>query len=517
MHIRLATSRRSKQLETKNILEARAVNKSYPGVQALENVDFELRRGEVQALVGQNGAGKSTFIEIIAGAIQPDSGQIFLDGKEVPHLDPSLSIEEGVQTVHQENQLVEELTVAENVFLYNLPQTRFGFVNLSICVEHADALFRELGIDIKSHMKLSQLTFVERKLISIAKAFSRKARILILDEPTASLDDQGKKILFDIIRRYTEKGLSTIYISHNLGEIFEVCDRATVFKDGKLVNTHQITEIDMNIIVQEMIGRASSTLYAREKEESVVTEKPVLEVQGYGRAGVVKDVSFSVKRGEIFGLGGLVGAGRTELARMIFGLDPKDRGKLIFEGKDITPESPNDAIKKGLGYLTEDRKENGLVLIRPIFENVSVVRFAKERNVRLLNLGKERTETKKITQELDVKTPSISQMVINLSGGNQQKVVMAKWLYAESEIIIFDEPTVGVDVGSKSEIYRLIDELAKQGKVIIMISSDNMELLAVCDRVGIMRSGRLVTILDGERITEENVLKHALGVTEEVS
>lgn len=503
-------------METKNILEAKRVSKSYPGVQALDKVNFELRHGEVQALVGQNGAGKSTFIEIIAGSIQPDSGQILLDGKEFSHLDPSISIEEGIQTVHQENQLVEELTVAENIFLYNLPQTRFGFVNLGICVEYADKLLQELGIEVKSNRKLSQLTFVEKKLISIAKAFSRKARILILDEPTASLDDQGKKILFDIIRRYTEKGLSTIYISHNLGEIFEVCDRATVFKDGMLVNTHPIEEIDMNTIVQEMIGRASSTLYVREKEEYVMSDKPALAVEGYGRVGVVADVSFSVRRGEIFGLGGLVGAGRTELARMIFGLDPKDSGKLVFEGKEITPESPNDAIRKGIGYLTEDRKENGLVLIRPIFENVSVVRFAKDRSVRFLHLGKERQKTAKIAQELDVKTPSISQMVINLSGGNQQKVVMAKWLYAESEIIIFDEPTVGVDVGSKSEIYRLIDDLAKQGKVIIMISSDNPELLAVCDRVGIMRSGRLVTVLEGDRITEENVLKHALGVTEEV-
>ena len=411
---------------------------------------------------------------------------------------------------------MEELTVAENILLYNLPKTTLGLVNYSAAVEIADNLLRELGITINSNRKLSDLTFVERKLVSIAKAFSRKAKILILDEPTASLDDHGKNVLFDIIRKNTEKGLSTIYISHNLGEIFEVCDRVTVFKDGKKINTHTVNEINMNTIVQEMIGRSSSSLYVRDTKPTEGSEEPTLQVSDYSREKVVDHVSFSVKRGEIFGLGGLVGAGRTELARMIFGLDAKESGKLYFEGKDITPESPNDAIRKGIGLLTEDRKDDGLVMIRPIFENISVVRFAKSRKNRRLKLNEERKTTGDMSQRLDIITPSVSQFVMNLSGGNQQKVVMAKWLFAESEIIIFDEPTVGVDVGSKSEIYRLIDELARQGKVIILISSDNPELISVCDRVGIMRYGKLVTILKGDQISEENILKHALGVSEEV-
>ena len=502
-------------MDTGYILQAEEISKRYPGVQALDAVNFELKRGEVQALVGQNGAGKSTFIEIIAGSIQPDSGRITLDGRPYPSLDPSLSIEVGVQTVHQENQLVEELTVAENIFLYNLPETRLGFVNLPTCIKYADNLMEELEIDIKSNRKLSDLTFVERKLVSIAKAFSRKAKILILDEPTASLDDGGKKVLFDIIRKFTEKGLSIIYISHNLGEIFEVCDRATVFKDGKKVNTHRINDIDMNTIVQEMIGRASSTLYVRDTTEKEIAKEEDLQIIDYHRDGVVHHVSFAVRRGEIFGLGGLVGSGRTELARMIFGLDPKDRGRLLYKDDDITPSSPNDAIRKGVGLLTEDRKDDGLVMIRPIFENISVVRFAKGRRNRWLRLKEEQQKVREISRQLDIKTPSVFQYVMNLSGGNQQKVVMAKWLYARSEVIIFDEPTVGVDVGSKSEIYRLIDDLASQGKLIILISSDNPELIAVCDRVGIMRYGRLVTILEKERITEENILKHALGVKEE--
>ncbi len=500
-------------METSNILEALQVNKSYPGVQALDAVDFDLRYGEVQGLVGQNGAGKSTFIEIIAGSIRPDSGQITLDGQKYTHLDPSSSIELGIQTVHQENQLVEELSVAENIYLYDLPQSRFGFVKLATCIEAADALLNELGIHISSGMKLTDLTPVQKKLISIAKAFSRRAKILILDEPTAALDTQGKNILFEIVRRYTKKGLSVIYISHRLGEVFEICDRVTIFKDGKKITTHTVNETNMDTIIREMIGKSTTSLMTRSAIEGIELEKDTLEVQDYSKQGVVDHVSFSVRKGEIFGIGGLVGAGRTELARMIFGLDEKDSGSLVYCGRDITPSDPNDAIRKGIGLLTEDRKDNGLVIIRPIYENISLVRFAKGKGA-FMNLPKEREETESMSNQLNVKTPTISQLVINLSGGNQQKVVLAKWLFAEAEILIFDEPTVGIDVGSKSEIYRLMDDLAKKGKIIIMISSDNPELILICDRVGIMRFGKLVSILEGDQITEENMVKYSMGVVE---
>jgi len=504
-------------VETTNILEAKAISKSYIGVQALESIDFSLKRSEVHALIGKNGAGKSTFIEIIAGSIQPDSGQIVLDGKEYTQFDPSLSIELGIQTVHQENQLVDELTVAENIYLYNLPQTRLGFVNLPTCIEMADKLLQDdLGIKVKSSSKLSSLTFVEKKLVSIAKAFSRKAKILILDEPTASLDNSGIKVLFEIIRRYTERGLSTIYISHNLSEIFEICNWVTVLKDGRMTGSHNVGEIDMNTIVQEMIKKSSlTTSYGREQVERIKSkEKPGLEIKDYHSQGVVDHVSFSVHRGEIFGLGGLVGAGKTELARLIFGLDRKDSGKLLFEGKAITPTSPYDAISKGLGYLTEDRKESGLILMQPIFENISMVKLAKNKKARMINLRQERYDTEMVANQLGIKTPSIEEKVINLSGGNQQKVVMAKWFFAESEITIFDDPTVGVDVESKGEIYKIINNLAREGKIIIIISSDNLELVAVCDRIGIMRFGKLVTILEGSQINEENIIKNSLGVSE---
>ena len=496
-----------------NILQTTQISKAYPGVQALDAVDFDLRYGEVQALVGQNGAGKSTFVEIIAGSLRPDSGQIVFEDTSFSHLDPWNSIELGIQTVHQENQLVDELSVAENIFLYDLPHTSLGFIRYADCQRATENLLQELEISIPASAKLSRLTFIEKKLVSIAKAFSRKAKLLILDEPTASLDEHGKNILFEVIRRSTAKGLSVIYISHNLGEIFEVCDRVTVFKDGKRVATHAVKDVSMSVIVREMIGKTSESLYVREKR-AARAGKPALEVIDYSRTGVVDHVSFSVHRGEIFGIGGLVGAGRTELARMIFGLDPRDSGRLVLEGRDVTPRDPYDAIQKGIGYLTEDRKLDGLVLGRPIFENISLARFAKSDSP-LMKLAEERSDTQSVSTQLDIKTPSIAQLVINLSGGNQQKVVLAKWLYAGSEVLIFDEPTVGVDVGAKAEIYRMMDDLAQQGKIIIMISSDNPELIAVSDRVAIMRDRRLATVLADQDITEENILRYSMGVDEE--
>ncbi len=482
-------------------------------------MDFDLRFGEVQALVGQNGAGKSTFIEIIPGSLRPDSGTIIVGGHEFTALDPARSIEMGVQTVHQDNQLVDELSVAENIYLYNLPRSGPGFVSQSKSIAASEKLLQQLGIDVSPRKKMKDLTFIERKLVSIAKAFSRSARILILDEPTASLDERGRKVLFNIIRGHTKQGLSVIYISHNLGEIFEVCDRVTVMVDGRKVDTSSVKDVSMNDVVHRMIGRSSAALFSREKREG----RPVgenrganalLAVQDFHREGVVEHVSFDVRPGEIFGLGGLVGSGRSELARMIFGLDRRNSGRLFLRGMDITPGSPSDAIQKGVGFLTEDRKSTGLILKRPVSENITHARFARSAGL-FMNLGRERSDTEELSRKLDIKTPSVAQKVLNLSGGNQQKVVLGKWLYAGSEVLIFDEPTVGIDIGAKSEIYRMMDDLARQGKAVIMISSDTPELVAVSDRVGVMRNGRLVTILEGRRITEENVLRFALGMDEE--
>jgi len=501
-------------MNQKKILENIKINKSYPGVQALLDVDFDLEYGEVHALVGQNGAGKSTLIEINAGSIKPDSGTIIFENKSFKYFDPDQSIEFGIQTVHQENKLVEELSVAENIYLYDLPH-KFGFINYSDIIKNTIDLLNSLNItSISPSSKIKDLSFTEKKLISIAKACSRNAKILILDEPTASLDAKGKNILFEIIHNYIKLGHSVIYISHQLEEIFEICNRVTVLKDGKKIATHMIKDIKMEDIIHEMIGQFSITLYNRKQNKLPKKENDIVEVIDYHREGVVNHISFTVAKGEIFGIAGLVGSGRTELARLIFGLDKKDSGKLIYCGEDITPISPNDAIKKGVGFLTEDRKSNGLILIRPIFENISLVQLAKNLDI-FLNLSKEKSETNKISSELSIKTPSNSQIVKNLSGGNQQKVVLAKWLFADSRILIIDEPTVGIDIGSKSEIYKLIDELTISGKIIIIISSDNPELVSMCDRIGVMKNGQLIKILEGNDIKEENILFYSMGTIKE--
>ncbi len=501
---------------TDTVLRAESIVKNYPGVQALKSVDFDLLRGEVHALVGQNGAGKTTLVEIIAGSVPLDSGSIYVEGVKCDYLDPGRSIELGIQTVHQENQLVEDITVAENILLYDLPRTSYRFFSLRSCIRAADELLQQLGIEVKPGARVGSLTFVEKKLISIAKAFSRQAKILILDEPTASLDGNGKQALFSLIRRYSALGLSTIYISHHLNEIFEISDSVTVFKDGVRVSTRRTAETDVNTVIPEMIGRSSQSLYVRDKTaRQTLAERSLLEVVDFHREGTVDHVSFSIRAGEIYGIAGLVGAGRTELAQLIFGVDQRDGGSLLLDGEEITPKTPFDAVDKGIGFLTEDRKDSGLVLIQPVHENITLVRLVKEIKARIrsfLNPTRERIAAEAVVEQLDIKTPTVLQKVINLSGGNQQKVVLGKWLFAGSEIIIFDEPTVGVDVGSKSEIYRLIESLANDGKFIIIISSDNPELVAVCDRIGVMRAGLLCAELEGDQITEENIVNHSLGL-----
>ncbi|MCP4399707.1 MAG: sugar ABC transporter ATP-binding protein [bacterium] len=496
------------------LLKVSDLSKSYPGVQALDAVNFDLNAGEVHALVGENGAGKSTLIEILAGSIKPDDGKIAIGDTAYAFLDPVKSIEKGIQTVHQENRLVEEMSIAENMYLYHLQTNDTGFFSFKKCLQASAELLQSLGIDLPPQRKLGTLSPVEKKLVSIAKAFSRKANILILDEPTASLDEHGKNILFRIIREYTQKGLSVIYISHNLGEVFDIGARVTVLKDGKKIDTHRIQAITEDVLITEMIGRPVSAFYqtqgaGHEGDES----DDDLKIENYSRAGVVESISLNVRKGEIFGLGGMVGSGRTEFARLLFGLDRKDSGKLIYRGKDITPRTPYEAIQHGIGYLTEDRKANGLILKRPIFENISLVELGK--NIQLfINRFIEKEQTDDISRKLNIVTPSVKQLVRNLSGGNQQKVVLAKWIFAKADILIFDEPTVGIDVGAKAEIYHLMHELAGAGKSIIMISSDMPELISVSHRVGVMRSRRLVAILEQGEIGEENILKHSIGFEE---
>lgn len=494
------------------ILEAIQISKSYPGVQALEAVDFDLRQGEIQALVGQNGAGKSTFIEIVAGSLRPDSGRIVLEGRPFSALDPSQSIELGIQTVHQENQLVDELSVAENIYLYDLPKNRGGLLDYAGCRKAAAALLSELGIAIAANRKLTSLTFIEKKLVSIAKACSRKAKVLILDEPTASLDEKGKKVLFDIIRQGTRRGLSVIYISHNLGEIFEIADRVTVLRDGRHVCDAEVDNINEEFLISNMVGRKIGNIFGERAEGDRIGEV-LFEARDLARRGCFQGVNLKVHRGEIVGLAGLVGAGRTELGRAIFGAEPAESGQLFLESRPLAVRSSRQAIRQGIGYLTEDRKSHGLYLDFDVKNNL-VSNHLRDFCSRIGSLkpGKIEEFAEGSVRDFRISTPGVNQILGNLSGGNQQKVLVSAWFGIRPKFLIVDEPTRGVDVGARSDIYSTLREFARRGVGILLISSDLPEILGLSDRVYVMREGRIAGELSRDQASEQNVIGLATGV-----
>ena len=497
---------------TTTLLGITGLNKSFPGVRALSAINFELRAGEVHCLVGENGAGKSTLVEVIAGNYRPDSGSITVKGGTFTHLTPSRSIELGIETVHQEDQLASWVTAAENIFTGNLPRTPLGLFSLPRCVKDARTLLSSLGLALDPGKLVARLSAVERKIVCIARALSRKAAILILDEPSAALGSEETTVLHEVVRKITAQGIGVIYITHYINEVFAIADRITVFKDGKLVATHATGDTNRDQIISEMVGRtASGHLYTRPRH---ATGGAMLEVAGVRKAGLVEDISFTIREGEIFGIGGLVGSGRTERAQLLFGVLRRDAGTIRFRGRDVTPDNPLQAIRSGFGFLTEDRKQSGLVLGRSVKENISIARLNVDKPI-FLNLGREKSETESLVKLLRVATPSIDKLVLQLSGGSQQKVVLAKWLLSNSSIVIFDEPTVGIDVGAKKEIYDLMDEMAAKGKAIIMISSDLQELVSLSDRIAIMRHGRFVAILDHAEASEETIMRYATGVGDE--
>ena len=492
---------------TKEILKVKKLNKSFPGVQALKDVDFYLIEGEIHCLVGENGAGKSTFIEILSGALIPDSGEIILFDERYPYLTPNKSIELGIQTVHQENQLVGSLTGAENIFLSNLKTTKLHLFDLKGCIQEAKKVLKSLDFHLDPAVKVERLSPVEKKVLSIVKTLWSHIKILILDEPTQSLGKEETDVLMRLVRTISSKGIGIIYISHYLDEIFKIADRVTVLKDGEKIGTHEIKYIDKDILIKEMVGKELKSFYVKKETHF---DTPAIEIKNYSKKNVVKNVSFNVAEGEVFGIGGMVGSGRTELIRLIFGLDKKDTGTVVYKGKDITPTSPRLAIENGIGMLTEDKKEQGLILERSVIENITVVKLNNTRTF-LLHFSEERRDTKDLIDKLKIRTPSMYQKVVNLSGGNQQKVVLAKWLLCNSNILLLDEPTLGIDVGTKEEIYSLISEMTNQGKIIILVSSDMDELLSICDTIGIMRDGEMVKIIPKREISQELFLSYAIG------
>ncbi|MBQ4482467.1 MAG: sugar ABC transporter ATP-binding protein [Lachnospiraceae bacterium] len=489
------------------ILTMEEIDKSFPGVHALDHVHFDVQCGEVHALMGENGAGKSTLMKVLTGIYSKDSGTITYEGKEVAFSNTREAQEAGIVIVHQELNMVGDLTVAQNIFIGREFMKGFTIDDKKM-IEESKKLFDELKIDINPRDKMSDLTVGKQQMCEIAKAISHKAKVIIFDEPSAALTEKEIEDLFTIIRDLRSKGLAIVYISHRMDEIKVITDRVTVMRDGGYVGTLITKECTKEDIINMMVGRV---IYEDPKTESKVPKDApvVLKVEHLNAGRMVQDVSFELRKGEILGFSGLMGAGRTETARALFGADPKTSGDIYVNGEKVTINSPQDAVKHGIGYLSEDRKRYGIVVQKTITENSTMATLEKYMSGIFINKSEEKKITEKYIKELATKTPSSDQLVVNLSGGNQQKVVIAKWLVRDCDILIFDEPTRGIDVGAKNEIYKLMNRLAAEGKSIIMISSEMTEILRMSDRIVIMCEGKKTGELDISEATQEKIMSKA--------
>lgn len=482
----------------------KGIVKDYPGVRALNSVNFDLRAGEVHCLVGENGAGKSTLIKILAGAVKKDAGEILLEQKPVEILSPIDAQRLGIGIIYQDFKLVDELSVSENILLGQEPQ-RGKFIRLLNRTrekERAKEVLGQLGEDIDTDVRVGQLSTAKRQIIEIAKALSRSVRILVLDEPSAALTDHELQNLFAIIKRLRSEGVGIVYISHRLDEVFDIGDRVTVLRDGSHVHTAPVEEVDRKSLIRHMVGRELEQEYPK-----VVTERgtEILRLEGVS-SEFLHDVTFSVFRGEVFGIAGLVGAGRSTLAHTLFGAGEKHSGRVFLDGKEFDPKSPQEAIEAGVGFLTEDRNRYGLILPMNVRENISLSNLRQVLRGMMIDRGKERGVAESFAEQLRIKTPSVESTVEGLSGGNRQKVILARWLFTQSRLLLFDEPTAGIDVGAKREIYLLINELVQRGVGVIILSSELPELLGMCDRIGVMCEGRMTGILNRAEATQEAIL-----------
>ena len=490
------------------LLEMNGIDKRFSGVHALKGVHFDLRYGEVHALVGENGAGKSTLMKVLTGIHQPDAGEITYEGKPYAVKNIGESQNLGISMIHQELNMMNDLTVAQNIFIGREAMAGGFIIRDGDMVKETEKLFRHIGINIDPTLQLGKLTVGKQQMVEIAKAISRDCKILVLDEPTAALTQSEIEELFTIMTDLKAKGIGMIYISHRMDEINRISDRITVMRDGEYVDTVNTADVTKDDIISMMIGRV---VYEDPKTKSEVPKDApvVLEVRNLTSGKTVRNVSFQLKRGEILGFSGLMGAGRTEVARAIFGADPYDSGEIYVNGKQVFIKSPEDAVKHGIGYLSEDRKRYGLMLIKSVAENTAISSMERYTRFGLINDRLLKEEAQAENEKLRTKTPSMEQALKNLSGGNQQKVIIARWLIKNSDILIFDEPTRGIDVGAKSEIYKLMNDLAKQGKSIIMISSELVEILRMSDRVLVMCEGRKTGELDISEANQENIMQLA--------
>lgn len=490
-------------------LEMKNITKTYPGVRALDNVSFDVMKGEVHALCGENGAGKSTLMKILAGAQSMDSGEIIINGEQVHVTTPQKAMDLGVSIIYQEFNLVPYLNAAENIFLGREPKATVpGFIDFGKMYGEAQSVIDQLGVDLNVRTPVNSLSIAQQQMVEIGKATSRKATIIAMDEPSATLTGHELQALFELIRALKAKGVSIIYISHRLEEIFEIADRITVMRDGKYVGTKPIAETNREDLIKMMVGRELTDVIPKVPAE---IKGSALTVKNLTRKGVIEDINFTVHQGEVLGLAGLVGAGRTEVARAIFGADTIDAGEIWLDGKLVKIKSPRDAIRQGVGLVTEDRKALGLILGMVVRENISLANLDLLTKLGFVNRREEKRVSQQYIEDLMIKTPSCEQQVQNLSGGNQQKVVLAKWLFTESKVLIFDEPTRGIDVGAKTEIYHLMNRLAANGAAIIMISSELPEILGMSDRILVMHEGHIAGELTREEATQEKIMHLATG------
>jgi len=487
------------------LLQLEKIDKSFPGVHALDHVDFDLYEGEVHVLLGENGAGKSTLVKIISGSLPKDSGRIIVRGKEIHQMDPERSRELGIGMVYQELSLVPSLTVAENIFLGRLPLTRLGTVDWLEMRGQAESSLGELGVQINPELRVSQLDVAEQQLTEIARVLSKEPQILLLDEPTSALTDTERARLFEIIMKLRERGVGIIYISHHLAEVPLVGQRVTVMRDGTVIGTLPVERAGEDTLINMMVGRQLTEQYPKEPAQ---VGSPALRVENLSVNGVLHDLSCEVRHGEILGIFGLMGAGQEEFTQGIFGLLQLSSGQIFVNGNTVKIRKPSDAIRHGLGLLTRDRRQS-LVPILPISPNITLASMSQLPLYHKLDLRQENLSAGRYVSELRIVPPILDRPVLYLSGGNQQKVVLARWLFSEAKVLIFDEPTRGIDVGAKSEVFNLMNQLTKRGVGIIMISSEMLEILAMADRILVLRAGRFTAEFNAGEATQEKLLRNA--------
>ncbi|MEP6787753.1 MAG: sugar ABC transporter ATP-binding protein [Acidobacteriota bacterium] len=491
------------------LLKAENISKAYAGVQALRDASFDLQAGEVHALVGENGAGKSTLIKIITGAVLQDEGEIALNGEAVSENSPALSKSLGIAAIYQQPALFPELSVAENIAIGLERPHAFSVVKWGERRRIAKELLDRVGARIDVETTAGELSMPQQQLVEIARALGTNAKVLIFDEPTASLSEEDTQNLFRVIRELRSQGVGMIYISHRLEELPAIADRVTVLRDGRTIETREMADVTSEQLIRLMVGRDLSAVFPKREVERGET---IFELKNFGsRAAGIRRVNLAVRAGEIVGVAGLIGAGRTELAKTIFGLDPADEGEILLQGKPISIGHPSEAIEYGIAYLPEDRRKHGVVLDFPISANITLASLKKLSGFGGMDFGKEKEIAVEYTRRLGVKTPAIFSAVSTLSGGNQQKVAISRWLMTRPSVLILDEPTQGIDVGAKAEIHELMMEIAEQGVAIVMISSELPEILGMSDRIAVMNGGTIVKIFDREEATQDNILAVALG------